>query len=138
MEEGEEVTGGFVVACRDASALFEPREQTFDVVAFAIQLFVVRSLHFAVALGRNDRLTSLIVDDLKHLVAIVALVGEHLFRHESLQQRCRLSDVVRLTGRQQKLHRVAECVAGRMNLRSESATRPTELLIPVFFRAPAA
>ena len=42
MEEGKEVAGGFVVASREASALLEPREQTFDVVAFSIQLLVVR------------------------------------------------------------------------------------------------
>ena len=128
----------FCRTCGDASALFESREQTLDVVAFARQLLVVRSLYFAVALGRNDGLASLIVDQLKHLVAIVALVGEHLFRDEPLQQRCGLSDVVRLTGRQQKLHGVAESIASRMDLRSESATRPAKLLVPAFFRAPAA
>ena len=121
MEEGEEVACGFIVAGRDASALLEPCEQTLDVVAFAIQFFVVGALNFAVALGRNDGLTALIVDRLKHLVTVVALVGDHLFRRQSLQQWRGLSDVVRLTRRQQKPYRVAETVAGRMDLRSESA-----------------
>ena len=138
MQEGEEVACGFVVPGGDASALFELREQTFDVIAFPIQLFVVRSLNFAVALGRNDHLAALIMNDLKHLVTVVALVGDHLFRRQSLQQCCGLGDVVCLTGRQPKLYRVAETVAGRMDLRAESAARPTELLIPAFFRAPAA
>ena len=138
MQEGEEVAGGFVVAGGDASALFELREQTFDVVAFAIQLFVVKSLHLAVALGMNDGLASLIVNRLQHLVAVVALVGDHPFRRQSLQQRRGLSDVVRLARRQQKLHRVAESIAGGVNLRPEAAARPAEFLIPAFFRAPAA
>ena len=59
----------------------------------------------------------LIVDHLQHLVAIVALVGDHLFRRESLQQRRGLSDVVCLAGREQELYRVAESIAGRVNLR---------------------
>ena len=71
MEEGEEVASGFVIASRDPSALLEPREQSLDVISLAIQLLVVRALNFAVPLGRNDRLAALIVDHLKHLVAIV-------------------------------------------------------------------
>ena len=138
MEEGEEVACGFVVAGRNASALFESREQTFDVVAFAIQLSVVWSLNLAIALGRNNGLASLIVDHPQHLVAIVSLVGNDLLRRESFQQRRGLSDVMRLTGCQQKLHRVAKSVAGRMNLRTEASTRPAELLAPPFLRAPAA
>ena len=63
MEEGEEVASGFVVAGGDAAALLEPRVQTFDVVAFAVLLPVVRALDFTVALRRNDRLASLVVDD---------------------------------------------------------------------------
>ena len=138
MEEGEEVASGFVIAGRDPSALLEPREESLDVISLAVQLLVVRALNFAIPLGRNDGLTSLIVDRLQHLVAIVALVGEDVFRNQSLQQRRGLSDVVRLAGREQKPHRVAETVAGRVDLRSESAARPTELLIPTFFRAPTA
>ena len=138
METGEEVTGGFVVACGDATALLEPCEQTLDVIAFAVQLPVVGALDVAVPLGRNDRLSSLSVDRLKHRITVVALVGDDVFRRESFQQWRGLSDVVRLTGREQKLHRVAESIAGRVNLRSESATRSAEFLIATFFRAPAA
>lgn len=138
MEEGEEVAGGFVVASGDAAALLKTREQTLDVIAFAIELLVVRPLNFAVALGRNDGLASLIVDHLQHLVAVVAFVGDDLFRREPLQQRSGLSDVVRLTRRQQKLDGIAESIAGRMNLRAESAPRPAELLTAAFLRAPAA
>jgi len=138
VDEGEEVACGFVIASRDASTLLEPPEQTLDVIAFAVEFFVVGALNFAVALGRNDRLAALVADRLQHLVAVVALVGDHLVRRESFQQRPGLSDVVRLAGREQKLHRVAESIAGRVNLRAESAARPAELLRPVFFRAPAA
>ena len=138
MDEGEEVARGFVIASRDPSALLEPREESLDVISLAIQLVIVRALNFAVASGRNDRLASLIVDHLQHLVAIVALIGDHLFRRESLQQRRGLSDVVCLAGREQELYRVAESIAGRVNLRAESAARPAKLLRAVFFRAPAA
>ena len=138
MEEGEEVASGFVIASRDPTALLEPREESLDVISLAIQLLVVGALNLAIPLGRNDRLAPLIVDHLKHLVAIVALVGDHLFRRESLQQRRGLSDVVCLAGREQKLHRVAQSIAGRVDLRAESTTRPSEFLRPAFFRAPAA
>ena len=121
MEEGEEVAGGFVVAGRDAAALFESREQTLDVVAFAIELLVIRPLDFAIALGRNHGLSAAGVDRLQHLVAVVAFVGDDVPRRESLQQRRSLSDVVRLSRRQQKLDGVAEPIASGMNFRSESA-----------------
>ena len=138
MDEGEEVAGGFVVASRDPSAWLEPREQSLDVISLAIQLPVVRSLNLAVAFGRNHGLASLIVDRLKHLVSIVALVGDHLFRREFLPQRRGLSDLVCLAGCEQKIHRVGESIAGRMNLRAESAAQPPEFLRPVFWGAPAA
>jgi hypothetical protein len=43
---------------------------------------------------------------------------------------------VYLTGRQQKLHRVAEAVAGRVNLRAKFAAPTTELLFLAFFERP--
>ena len=113
MQEGEEVAGGFFMACRDAAALLEPSEQPFDAIAFPRQFLVVGSLNFAIALGRDHGLASLIADPLKHPVAVVALVGNHVFRRESLQQRRGLSDVVRLTGGEYESHRITETVAGR-------------------------
>ena len=56
------------------------REQAFDVVAFAVEFFVAGTLNLAVALGGNDGLASQVVNDLQHLVTIVTLVGDHLFR----------------------------------------------------------
>ena len=109
------------MACGDAAALLEPSEQTFDAIAFPRQFLVAGSLNFAIALGRDHGLASLIANPLKHLVAVVALVGDHMFRRESLQQRRGLSDVVRLAGSEHEPHRVAETVVGRVNLRPESA-----------------
>ena len=68
----------------------------------------------------NDGRSALILDRSKYLVAIVALVGDHIFRRESLQQWFGLSDVVRLAGRQPELHRVAQAVAGGMDFGSKS------------------
>lgn len=138
MKECEEVSGGFVVASGDASALLQLGEQSFDLVAFSIQMLVVRPLHVAIASGRNDCRRALVLNSLQRLLAIVTLVGDDMFRRESLQERHGLSDVVSLPGREEELHRIAESVANRMNLRSESAARPSKLLIPPFFRAPAA
>jgi hypothetical protein len=138
VEEGEEVAGGFVIASGDTSALLESREQAFDVVAFSIELLVVRPLNLSIAPGRNDRLASLSVDHPQHFVTVIAFVGDDLFRRESFQQRRGLSDVVCLTRRQQKLDGIAESVAGRVNLRAESAARSAELLTSAFLRAPAA
>ena len=126
------------MACRDAAALLEPSEQTFDAIAFPRQFLVVGSLNFAIALGRDHDLAALIANPLKHPVAVVALVGDHLFRRESLQQRRGLSDVVRLAGGEYESHRITETVAGRVNLRPESAPGSPELLSSAFFRAPDA
>ena len=102
------------MACRDAAALLEPSEQPFDAIAFPRQFLVVGSLNFAIALGRDHDLAALIANPLKHPVAVVALVGDHLFRRESLQQRRGLSDVVRLAGGEYESHRITETVAGRV------------------------
>ena len=83
-------------------------------------------------------MTSLSVNRLKHHIAVIAFVGDDVFRRESFQQWHALSDVMRLTGREQKLHRVAQSIASGANLRAESATRSAEFLIAAFFRAPAA
>ena len=66
-------------------------------------------------------MASLIVDRLEHLVAVAAFVGDDVFRRDPVQLRRGLSDVVLLTGREQKLHRVAQVIAGRVDLRPEAS-----------------
>lgn len=80
MEEVEKVAGGFVVAGDDAAALF----QTRDAIAFAVHLSIVRSLDFAVALGRDHSLAALSMDPLQHTIAIIALVGDDVFYRQTL------------------------------------------------------
>jgi len=122
----------------DAAALFRTCKQTFAVVAIAVQFSIVRSLDFAVALGRNHGLAPLSMDLLQHTIAIIALVVDDVFCRQTLQESRGLRDVVCLARRQQKLYRVAGIVTGRVNLRSESAARPAEFPVPVFMRASAA
>jgi hypothetical protein len=138
MQQREVVSCCFVVSSGNASALLQLGKQSFDLVAFSIQMLVVRPLHFAITAGRDDGPRALVLNGLSHLLAVITLVGDHVFRRESLQERHSLSHVVSLPGCQEKLDGIAESVAGRMDLRSESATRPPKLLISPFFRAPAA
>ena len=41
MQEGHEVASGFLVASGDAAAMFQPGEQAFDFIPFAVHLSVV-------------------------------------------------------------------------------------------------
>ena len=118
MREWKEVSGGFVVAGGEASAFLEPREQMLGLVAFLVDSFAVRVLNFAVAFGGVTASPPCSWIACRTL----SLVGNHVSRRESLQQRYSLSDVVRLNGCQQRLHRFAKSIACLMNLRSESAT----------------
>jgi len=86
-----------------------------------------------VALGRNHGLAPLSMDLLQHTIAIIALVVDDVFCRQTFQESRGLRDVVCLARRQQKLYRVAGIVTGRVNLRSESAARPAEFPVPVFY-----
>jgi hypothetical protein len=51
VKEGEEVAGSLVVTSGDPSAMFESREQSLDLISFAIQMSIVETLNFAVLPG---------------------------------------------------------------------------------------
>ena len=55
MDCGEEISGGFVVACGDGSELFELAEEILDEMPRFVYLLVERPLDFAVPLGRDHR-----------------------------------------------------------------------------------
>ena len=62
MHEGHEVASGFLVAGGDAAALFQPGEEAFDFIAFAVHLPVVIARGVAVRSGRDDGLRSALLD----------------------------------------------------------------------------
>ena len=138
MQQREVVSCCFVVSSGNASALLQLGKQSFDLVAFSIQMLVVSPLHFAITSRRDDGRRALALNGLSYLLAVITLVGDHVFRRESLQERHSLSNIVSLPGCQEELYGIAESIADRMDLRSESTTRSPKLLISPFFRAPAA
>ena len=55
MDACEEVSGGFFVACRYASELFDKLEETFHEIALSVEREIAMAFGSAIGLGRDDR-----------------------------------------------------------------------------------
>src|SRR4029077_10157266 len=90
--------------------------------------------------GRHDDLAAGFGDLLAKVVGVVALVSDGGFCGDPIDQRVRKGDVVALAGGADQSHRVAQRIAGHMDLGAQAATgAPKALGIrpPFCRRAPA-
>lgn len=70
MDQGEEGTGKFIIACGNTSEVFKFIEESLDEVSFLVETSVVISLNFAMDSRRNDSLSAGVED----VIGIVAFV----------------------------------------------------------------
>ena len=121
--------------------MFEFVEEALDNVAFFVELGVAGSLDLAVALGWDDDLGAGSGDVLDQMICVIAFVGKCRLGLEAIDQIMGESDVVALSRAGDQADRVAQRIAGGMDLGAQPASRPTQALgirPPFSLRAPAA
>lgn len=121
--------------------MFELVEETLDEVALFVEFGVIGTLDLAVSLGGNDDLSPGFGDPVDEVVGIVSLVGQGGLGLEAVDERVGEGDIVALAGRADQPNRIAERVAGGVDLGAQSTSRPAQTLgirPPFCLRAPAA
>ena len=69
-----------VVAGGDPPPVLDPAEDVLDLVALAVEIFVVRSLDFSVPFGRDNNLHALLLGLSHDGISVVPLVCKEMFR----------------------------------------------------------
>ena len=110
MDTGQEVSAELIIACGDATKVFEFIEEALDQIAFAIKSEIAVARCLSVGLGWNDRGDVSPVESVDERVSIVRLVAEQSLRFNTIEQRLRAGKIVRLTGCQHQLDRIAQGV----------------------------
>lgn len=138
MDSGEKVSGGFLIARRDASEVFDRIEEAFDEVAFGIEREVAGTLNLAVSLWRDDGRDAARLEAGDEAVGVITFVGDHGFRLDLGGKRFGFSDVVDVTACEADRERIAEGVDDGMDLGGQPAPRaPDGVVLAPFLRAPA-
>ena len=138
LDGSEERAGEFVVTCGDCSELFEFAEEALDEIAFAIEGEIRFALDEPIGFGRNDRCDAAFFQDLDQGVCIIGLVCEKGFRLDLFEQRCGLTEIGCLAGRERHGNGVAESIHDDVDLGCQTTSGSADgLAAAVFFRAPA-
>src|SRR5690606_30547738 len=106
-----------------------------------IEVGVVGSLVFSVALGRDDDLGATISDPAGQVVGVVSLVVDGGIGIEAVDQVMGKGDVVALSGRADHVYGKAKGFGGGMDLGAQASARPAQTLglrLPSTLRATAA
>jgi hypothetical protein len=78
VEESEEDDIEFIEAGEDAAEAFESAEEPLDLVAFAVQGFIVEPGMQAIVAGRNDREEAKVQSQLERGVVLVGAVQDEM------------------------------------------------------------
>ena len=138
LDGSEECAGEFVIACGDCSEAFEFTEEALDEIAFAIEGEIRFALDEAIGFGWNDGCDTAFFQGLDQGVRIIGLVCEKGFRLDLIEQRCGLTEIGCLAGRERHGNGVAESIHDHVDLGCQTASGSADgLTAAVFFRAPA-
>lgn len=137
LDASEEISGELVVARGDGTKVLEFVEEALDQVALAIEREITAARHLAVDLGRNHRRDVASLERFDEGVSVESLVAKQRPWLDIFQQRLRTSQIVRLTGREHHLDRVAKRIDQNVDFGRQSAARAADRLLAVFLGAPA-
>lgn len=138
MDEGEIVSGGFVVACGDASVVLQAVDESFGEVPCFVGFSIVFARRQAIASRWDNGLGSVATDDRDEQIGIVAFVGDDLPRSVLGEQFFGPRNVMLFAGAEQKFYRPTLRVYGDVKFRAEAAAGAAERFGVFFFKEPAA
>jgi hypothetical protein len=133
----EEISGEFVVACRDSAKVLEFVEEAFDEIALAIEREVAAARCLAIGFRRDHRDDLSFCERVEQRIGIVGLVAEKGRWIGPFEQRLCATQIVGLPGREHHIDGVAESIDQKVDFGGQSAARSADRLLAVFFRAPA-
>ena len=135
----QEVSGEFVVACRDPSQMFEFVEEALDQVALAVELEIDAADHPDIALAGDVGGGAERGEQLDDAARAVAAVGDRIAGRPQAVDQARQGGLVGgLTGRQQEADRQAGGIDDGVDLGRQSPTRTADGVIRAPFFPPAA
>lgn len=139
-QSGEEVAGGFVVACGDGPEILHAAEGPFDDVAQAVEIGVEWKKPFAVSLVGDDRCRAACLQEEAQMIRVIAFVANQLAaRRRRGEQGSDGFDVGDVAAGQQEGVRTAVFVDERVDFRRAAAARPADgLILRPLFLAPLA
>jgi hypothetical protein len=127
-DEAHEVGEQLVVSSGDTTELLELVEETLDDVAFFVEIDVIRALDPAVSFRRDDGFCAGLGDLLDKMISVIALVGDHHVRSETVDKIVCEGDVVALPGRADQTDRIAKTIASGMDFGAQTAPRAAQAL----------
>jgi hypothetical protein len=138
-DDGEKVSGGFLVSCGDTSELFEAAEAAFDEMTLGVEVLVERILHGSRRVVGDDGEGALGGDGVAEVIRVISGVGHHHFCREPLDQGAGLGRVALLAGRQDEADRTSQTSDGQVYFGAQAAARTSKrLILNPFFWAPLA
>lgn len=84
LNSGNEGSGVFCVACRNAAPPFEKKKRILNQMAELVEIFIIFPQMFTVFSWRNDRYHSLASSLKKNRARIIPTISQKVFRMESL------------------------------------------------------
>ena len=139
MDCREEIARRLIISRGDGAKLLEFAEEVFNQMASLVEVFIILTLIFSIAIRWNDRSLAGLFKQIDHTrVGIECLVGDHSVGFEGRKKRISADQIVGLAGREQEAGRIAERVDGGVDFRTQSPSRVTDRLVrTVFLSAPA-
>jgi len=137
VHSGEKIPGKLVVARGDCSKVLEFVEEALNEIAFAVEHEIAIPLDFAVGLRRDYRVDFPLVQRVDKRIGVECLVADQGIGINVFDQFLRASQVMSLTWRKHQIDGIAESIDESMDFSCQSAARPADRLLAVFFRAPA-
>jgi hypothetical protein len=137
LDASEEISCELVVACGDCTEVLEYVEEPLDEVAFAIEREIASPRGFAICLGRNHRNDAAFGQGVDERISVIGFVAEQSVRIDVLNQRLSAGQIMRLPRGEYQLDGIAQGIDECMDFGGQSAARPADRLLAVFFRAPA-
>lgn len=138
MQAAEEVSGGFFVARRDGSELFDVIEEALDQVALGIEREVAVAFDRTIRFRRDDGLDRAHFQAFDEAVGVIAFVREEGLRPHLGGEGLGLIDVVDLPAGEAERQGIAQGVDDHMDFGGQPAARTSYGLVEApFLRAPA-
>ena len=139
MDCGEEISGGFVVACRDSAELLEVAEEVFNEMTCLENRFVVGTLVSAIAPGWDHGSFSRCAKRVDHtLISVECFVCQQSVGLHLRQQRVGAFQIMGFARGQKEGEWIAQGVNQSVDLGAQPAVAgPDRLVLAIFFLAPA-
>ena len=122
MKTCEKVSGGFLIACRDAPKVFDTIEEPLDKIAFSVEGVVTFALNLAVGLWWNHDRDPAHHKTLDEAVCVVAFVGQQCTGRDIRREWYCLGDVMGRPFGQRDFQRIAKRVHNDMDLCRQPAS----------------